>query len=434
MLASTQHHDQHLHPVEERGHAPSEARRRVPRGRSAVTVVTGRPRPLSLDGRSSVQPARDALRQRREDDLVEAVQVDRVLDRVERLGRADHAGRPRRPAASSSSGSASSSVLCASVSAWSSGSAKRSRPLDVFGTSSVNAPGRARRAPARRRSAPGSPRCGWRPRGRGRAGRRTPCGTPCDADGRCGPSVRRARRRPSAAGGVRGDAADDAAAPVAARRRARCGRGRRARMRALAWRAGGAALAWRALAGLGGDAAGAVAARRRRGRAERCDDAELGHEGGAGAVAAQFGLPAITPKPISRYGGLEDVGAVAGRVHPGGHDRPRAWRGRRCPRRGSRRSARRRRPTGSRRRGCARRAGSRRGPRGRSSWWSTMSLPWRERGALQLAVGLQRGQAAVGALGVEQAEAWRRRSWRGWCASGCRSALAQAVARRRRPR
>ena len=57
----------------------------------AITVVTGRPEARRLDGRSSLSHFETRCGQRRDDQLVEAVDVDRVLDRRQRLRDADHA-------------------------------------------------------------------------------------------------------------------------------------------------------------------------------------------------------------------------------------------------------------------------------------------------------------------------------------------------------
>src|SRR4051812_40156207 len=68
-------------------------------------------------------------------------------------------------------------------------------------------------------------------------------------------------------------------------------------------------------------ARGLAAARRRAGRPG--DGAELGDVGGAGAVAGArvAGDHSHADLTVVRH---EDVRAMAGRVHPGGHDRP--WR------------------------------------------------------------------------------------------------------------
>ena len=79
-----------------RGRAARPARRpsaaRGCRGaRLAVTVVTGRPRPEHLRGQVELHPLGHGRRQGGDDHLVEAVDVDRVLDRVHRRRVADHA-------------------------------------------------------------------------------------------------------------------------------------------------------------------------------------------------------------------------------------------------------------------------------------------------------------------------------------------------------
>src|SRR3954453_9642049 len=103
---------------------------------AAVTVVTGSPSPLSLLGRSSL-----SQRDTREGS-VERITSSKPWRLTASWIAASGSGAPTipvtgPPAASSSSGSASSSVALASPSSWSSGSAMRSRPLDVLGTSSV---------------------------------------------------------------------------------------------------------------------------------------------------------------------------------------------------------------------------------------------------------------------------------------------------------
>src|SRR4051812_2595323 len=74
---------------------PAQRRSVAVSGRGARAVLRGdrgdrQAQPVELVGQIELEPARDARRQRGDDDLVEALHVDGVLDRVERVRVADH--------------------------------------------------------------------------------------------------------------------------------------------------------------------------------------------------------------------------------------------------------------------------------------------------------------------------------------------------------
>ncbi len=186
-------------------------------------------------------------------------------------------------------------------------------------------------------------------------------------------------------------------------------RERRARMRARAFAFARRLAARRlvereSLAVVRGDAAGAAAAGAARSGGARgaLDDAELGHERRAAAVvgARVAGDDAEADLAIR---GHEDVGAVAGRVHPGGHDRLRAGELAGAP--GEVLAD----APGAAVRQVAGGADALGGLGAVAALVGEVAVgdhvvAVAEGGLLQLAVDLQRGQAAVGALGVEQAE------------------------------
>ena len=204
-------------------------------------------------------------------------------------------------------------------------------------------------------------------------------------------------------------------------------RARRARMRAL--RGGGAA---RALGGVcarllgGGAAVRAGLARGERARG-RCDDAELGHVGGAGPVAARSGCRRSRRsrsggtagwRMLARWPGEFIQAAMIAR----GVARSPVPQARFSPIRQAPP------PTGSRRRGCARRAGSRRGPRGRSTGGRPCPRRARARRAAAARSGFSavRPRAARSALSRQKRGVGDRREVGRVRAAA--SALAQAVA------
>ena len=222
-------------------------------------------------------------------------------------------------------------MALASVSAWSSGSAMRSRPLAVLGTSSVKLhgprPARSRTQASRAgvaavRLATTSTRAGWAedsmrdslrarrpveaectprervlgPVSRGRRARTRRCR-------RCGRGASAGRARRGRGGREPGGRGRDGP------ERGASGHGRGGRRRG----APGAGAARGAALRPGGDALG--------GRLPGAsDDAELRDEGGA-ATLARGRVAGEDAEADLAIGGQKDVGAVAGGAHPGGHDR-----------------------------------------------------------------------------------------------------------------
>ena len=166
---------------------------------------------------------------------------------------------------------------------------------------------------------------------------------------------------------------------------------------------GGAALGGaRVAAVVRGDAAGSAGAGAARGGARGAlDDAELGHERGAAVARARVAGDDAEADLAIR--GHEDVGAVAGRVHPGGHDRARGGELAGAP--GEVLAD----PPGA---AVGQVAGGADALGGLGAVAALVGevavgdhvVAVAEGGLLQLAVDLQRGQTAVGALGVEEAQ------------------------------
>ena len=151
------------------------------------------------------------------------------------------------------------------------------------------------------------------------------------------------------------------------------------------------------------------------------DDAELRHERGAAVAGARVAGDDAEADLAIR--GHEDVGAVAGRVHPGGHDRLRAGELAGAP--GEVLAD----PPGAAVRQVAGGADALGGLGAVAALVGEVAVgdhvvAVAEGGALQLAVDLQRGQAAVGALGVEEAQRGHRDRRRGCCRRAAWSALA----------
>ena len=185
----------------------------------------------------------------------------------------------------------------------------------------------------------------------------------------------------------------------ASARRARRARERRARMRALCL---ARRLEERFLRGAGAALARGAPAAAGRGLHGALDDTELGDEGGARAVAGVrvAGDDAEADLAVLR---LQDVRAVAGRVHPGDHDRARGGEVAGAP--GEVLAD----PPGAAARQVAGGADALRGLGAVAAVVGEVGVgdhvaAVAEGGALELAVDLQRLEAAVAALGVEQAQ------------------------------